>query len=53
MMRVWADGNFKGNYSKFHKSIVKRMSDIPMQTPEHFVIGPKNRSFDAQKPFTI
>ena len=53
MMRVWADGNFKGNYAKFHKSIVKRMSDTPTQTPEHFVIGPKNKSFDAQKPFAI
>lgn len=53
MLRVWADGNFKGNYLKFHKMIVKSMGDTPMQTPNHFVIGPKNVSFESQKPFTI
>ncbi len=53
MLRVWADGNFKGNYLKFHKTIVKSMSDTPMQTPNHYVIGPRSRSFDSQNPFTV
>lgn len=53
LLRVWADGNFKGNYLKFYKKIVKSMNDTPSQTPNHFVIGPKDIVFESQKPFTI
>lgn len=51
LLTVWKDGQFKGNYKKFHKNIVKRMP--PEQTPNYFRVGPKDPRFEKQKPFTI
>lgn len=51
LLEVWKDGLFKGNYKKFHKSILKRMP--PEQTPKYFRVGIKDPKFEKQKPFKI
>jgi hypothetical protein len=51
MLRVWKNGAFKGDYKKFHQSIVKRMP--PDQTSCYFVVGASNPKFEAQRPFTV
>jgi len=51
LLRIWRDGKFKGGYRKFHKSIVNRMP--PYQSPNYFLDGTANPSFEAQKPFTV
>lgn len=51
LLRVWKNGAFKGNYKKFHKSIVHRMP--PDQTPNYFSVGRIDAKFEAQIPFTI
>jgi hypothetical protein len=51
LLRVWKNGVFKGDYRKFHASIVRRMP--PDQTPNYFRAGRTNLKFEAQRPFTI
>lgn len=51
LLRVWNHGKFKGDYRKFHKSIVRSMP--PDQTPNLFLTGAANAAFLAQKPFTV
>ncbi|MCP4382834.1 MAG: caspase family protein [Hyphomicrobiales bacterium] len=51
MLRVWNDGQFRGNYADFHETIVSGMP--PTQTPNHYKIGVNDPAFDAQAPFTI
>lgn len=51
LLRVWKNGVFKGDYRKFHASIVRRMP--PDQTPNYFRIGRTDSKFEAQRPFTI
>jgi hypothetical protein len=51
LLQVWNHGTFKGNYRDFHCSIVNRMP--PNQTPNYFVIGQPNRTFEMQTPFSI
>ena len=51
MLRVWNEGKFKKDYSKFHRSIVGRMP--PDQTPNLFRVGQTNATFEGQKPFQI
>jgi metacaspase-1 len=49
--RIWNGGVFKGDYPKFHKTVQSKM---PLdQTPNYFVVGAANRSFEKQKPFTV
>ncbi len=51
LKKIWNGGVFKGDYPKFHKSILSRM---PLdQTPNYFVVGPANKPFEKQKPFTV
>ena len=50
LLSVWNGGKFKGAYAP-STAIVKRMP--PTQTPNHFVIGAVNPTFDGQKPFTV
>ena len=45
LLRVWNDGNFKGDYRFFHKSIQKVMP--PDQTPYYCWIGKQNPEFEA------
>jgi len=51
LLKVWKDGLFKGDYRKFYSEIAKRMP--PDQTPNYFLVGQKDKSFEKQKPFTI
>jgi len=51
LLRVWKKGAFKGDYRKFHASIVRRMP--PDQTPHYYRVGRINLKFEAQRPFTI
>jgi metacaspase-1 len=51
LLRVWKDGTFRGDYKKFHRSIVKRMP--PDQTPNYFWASQADPMFEAQKPFTV
>ena len=49
--RVWAQGNFKGDYGLFHKEVVSLLP--PHQSPNHKVIGTCDTDYDNEKPFTI
>jgi hypothetical protein len=51
LLRVWNSGKFQGNYKDFHKAIVQRMP--PDQTPNYLWSGVYDRTFEAQKPFTV
>jgi hypothetical protein len=51
LLKVWDGGKFKGNYGGFHKAIAKLLP--PVQKPNHFVYGPANAAFAAQRPFTV
>ncbi|MBK9315504.1 MAG: caspase family protein [Acidobacteria bacterium] len=50
LLHVWNNGAFKGNYAKFHASIVARLP--PEQTPNFFTLGPATK-FITQQPFTV
>lgn len=51
LLKVWKNGAFKGDYKRFHKTIVRRMP--PDQTPNYFIVGVSNPKFEGQKPFTV
>lgn len=51
LLRVWNNGQFRGDYRRFHKSIVRNMP--PDQTPKYFRVGVINSNFEKQLPFSI
>lgn len=51
MLKTWREGTFKGNYKKFHKTILRTMP--PDQSPALTMVGKPNAAFMGQKPFTI
>jgi hypothetical protein len=51
LLQVWKNGQFKGDYRKFHKVILKRMP--PDQSPNLFRTGTVDPVFEKQKPFSI
>jgi hypothetical protein len=51
LLRVWDNGSFEGGYALFHRRIRSQMP--PTQSPNYFVVGPVNRAFERQMPFTI
>jgi hypothetical protein len=51
LKKVWNGGKFKGGYRKLRDTIVSRMP--PQQTPNYFVVGAVNPSFEAQRPWTL
>jgi hypothetical protein len=51
LLRVWKEGRFEGDYRRFHAEIINRMPSS--QTPNHFVIGPSDATYERQKPFVI
>ena len=51
LLRVWADGVFKGNYTQFHKAILRLMPST--QSPNHFLDGKPDTAFNSQRPFQI
>ncbi len=50
LLQVWNNGNFKGNYAKFHAMIKSRMPAD--QTPNFFTMGRVSR-FVIQQPFSV
>lgn len=50
LLRVWNNGKFKGNYAKFHATILARMPAT--QSPNLFVLGPAS-AFLRQSPFKV
>lgn len=48
---VWKNGKFKYGYKRFHDTILTLMP--PTQSPNYYVIGAANASFESQKPFTV
>lgn len=51
MLKTWREGVFKGNYKKFHKTILRTMP--PDQSPALTMVGKPNAAFMGQKPFEI
>lgn len=51
LVKVWADGKFAGDYSRFHAEIARRMPRC--QQPNHTVVGPQLPAFDSERPFVI
>lgn len=51
LLRVWNNGRFRGNYTLFHRDILRRMP--PDQSPNFLRTGADDPAFLAQKPFTI
>jgi len=50
LKKIWKNGDFKGSYSGFHKKICELMPQS--QTPNLYDIGPKDKDFNLQRPFT-
>ncbi len=51
LKKVWNGGKFKGSLRVFAKSITAQMPLF--QSPNYFVIGAKNETFESGKPFAI
>jgi len=51
MKKVWNGGKFKYGYKRFHDAIVSKMP--PEQSPNYYVVGSANATFESQKPFTV
>lgn len=51
VLKVWNNGRFKGDYTRFHREIVRRMP--PDQSPNLYKTGAVDTVFYEQKPFTI
>jgi hypothetical protein len=51
LLRVWNNGRFRGDYTRFHREILRRMP--PDQSPNLYKTGAADPVFLAQKPFTI
>lgn len=51
LKNVFAGGTFKGNYRALRDAIVKHMP--PSQTPNYYVVGAPNLTFEDQRPFAI
>ncbi len=51
LKQVWKNGAFSGGYRKFHRDILKLMPRS--QSPNYFIVGPRDQVFEEQKPFTV
>ena len=51
MLKTWREGAFKGDYKKFHKTILRTMP--PDQSPALTIVGKSNAAFMREKPFMI
>jgi metacaspase-1 len=51
LLRVWNNGQFKGDYRRFYKAIKRNMP--PDQTPNYFRVGAIDPKFEKQPPFTV
>lgn len=51
LKKVWNGGKFNGNYRKLRDKIVSLMPST--QTPNYYLTGVPNPSYETQKPFAI
>ena len=51
LLAVWNNGTFSSGYSQFASEIVRLMP--PTQTPNYYVVGAPDPTFEAQRPFSI
>jgi len=51
VLKVWNNGRFRGDYTRFHRDILRRMP--PDQSPNLYKTGAADPAFLAQRPFTI
>ncbi|UBV44109.1 caspase family protein (plasmid) [Deinococcus taeanensis] len=51
LLKVWNNGAFQGTYRQFWKAITALMPSD--QTPNYFVTGQNNATFESERPFTI
>lgn len=51
LLRVWNNGQFKGDYRRFYNAIKRNMP--PDQTPNYFRVGTSDPKFEHQPPFTV
>jgi len=52
LIDVWDNGNFAGNYVKFHEAIANNLKTTG-RIPNRYVTGNPNADFELQKPFTM
>lgn len=51
LLDVWDDGNFSGNYEKFHRAILELMPKG--QQPNLYRTGTANAAFESERPFSV
>jgi metacaspase-1 len=51
LLAVWQNGDFVGDYTRFHRAIVRRMP--PDQTPNLFRVGAVDKKFEVGPPFSL
>ena len=51
LKNIWNGGKFRGDYRKFHRSIVAKMPRD--QTPNYFTVGQHSRTFEGEQPFKV
>lgn len=51
LLAVWDNGVFDGTYLDFYRAI--KMTLVNLQLPEYKVTGPRDPTFEGQRPFTI
>jgi len=51
LLEVWDGGEFRGDHASFFQRIVSLMP--PIQTPQMTLLGPADRAFLKQRPFTV
>jgi len=51
LLAIWQNGDFVGDYARFHRAIVRRMP--PDQTPNLFRVGAVDKKFEASPPFSL
>ena len=51
LRKVWANGKYAGGHKLFREKLARRMP--PYQSPNYYVIGAANPTFETQNPFTI
>lgn len=51
LLKVWNGGRFRSGHRRFHANILTSMP--PDQSPNYYVVGAANKTFERKRPFTI
>lgn len=51
LLNVWNEGKYRDSIKAFHQEIKNIMP--PYQTPNYYLVGARNQSFEGQPPFSI